>query len=171
MSDNISPAGGHGAGGDHPQRGFRIPISQDIAAGIFLMLVGLFFIWQSDDLPMGTLRAVGPGMLPRAVAIALLAGGAVLALMAFLDKNAAPTPVFTLRGPLFIIGGILLFAVLIRSVGLIVAGPASMIFASYASPETKIVETTIFSVVMTALCIGLFKYLLNLPIPVIANYW
>ena len=57
------------------QLGLSIPMRQEIAAGIFLMLIGLFFVWQSSDLPMGTLRAVGPGMLPRAVAVMLVVGG------------------------------------------------------------------------------------------------
>ncbi len=156
---------------DEMPMGIKIPMSQDVAAGIFLMLVGGFFVWQSNDLPMGTLRAVGPGMLPRAVALMLVAGGALLSLMGFLNRNGERMPLMTFRGPFFIIAGILLFAVLIRSVGLVAAGPASMIVASYASKDTRIVETAIFSVVMTAVCIFLFKYMLNLPIPVIANYW
>ncbi len=157
--------------GGKPPLGIVIPVSQDIAAGIFLMLVGAFFIWQSIGLPMGTLRAVGPGMLPRAVATMLLAGGAILALIGVISRNGERMPMLTIRGPFFIIAGILLFALLIRSVGLVAAGPLSMIVASYASKDTRIVETTIFSVVMTGACVLLFKYMLNLPIPVIANYW
>ena len=160
-----------GAGPGKGPIGLKIPCAQDIAAGIFLMLVGAFFVYQGRDLPMGSLRAVGPGMLPRAVALMLVVGGAILVLMAFLDKKAIPMPILSFRGPFFIILGILCFAVLIRSVGLVAAGPAAMIVASYASSETRIVETTIFSVVMTAVCIFLFKYLLNLPIPVVANWW
>jgi hypothetical protein len=159
-----------GAGGNTPA-GLKIPVGQDIAAGIFLMLVGAFFVWQGRDLPMGSLRAVGPGMLPRAVATMLVVGGLILVIIGFLDKKAPRLPILTYRGPFFIICGILLFAVLIRSVGLVAAGPAAMIVASYASTETRIVETAIFAVIMTGLCIFLFKYLLNLPIPVIANYW
>lgn len=158
-------------GGGSARLGIKIPAKQDVAAGIFLILIGGFFVWQSSDLPMGSLRAVGPGMLPRAVAMMLVIGGAILMLLGFMDKNNPRTPLLALRGPFFIIGGILIFAFLIRNVGLIAAGPASMIFASYASDETRIIETSIFSVVMTALCIFLFKYMLNLPIPVIANYW
>lgn len=151
--------------------GLTIPVGQDVAAGIFMMLVGGFFFYQGSDLPMGSLRAVGPGMLPRAVALMLVGGGLILVIMGLFDKNGARLPTFAYRGPFFIILGILSFAMLIRNVGLILAGPVAMIIASYASRETKIVETAIFSVIMTAFCIFLFKYLLNLPIPVIANYW
>ena len=101
----------------------------------------------------------------------IVVGGAILCLIGFLDKKAPRLPLFAFRGPFFIIAGILLFAVLVRSVGLIAAGPAAMIVASFASQETRIIETTIFAVIMTGVCIFLFKYMLNLPIPVIANYW
>lgn len=150
--------------------GVYFPINQDLAGGLFLVVTGLIFLWQGSDLPMGTLRSVGPGMMPLAVAIMLIAGGAMLAVMG-IGKDKTRLPFFSYRGVFFIIGGILIFGFLIRSVGLIAAGPLSMIFASYASRETRIVETTIFSVIMTAFCIFLFKYLLALPIPVVVNVW
>lgn len=161
--------------GDKPDTGaqpggLHIPINQDLAGGLFLIVTGLIFLWQGSDLPMGTLRAVGPGLLPRAVAVMLIAGGAMLAVMG-VGKDKERLPFFSYRGVFFIIGGILIFGFLIRTVGLIAAGPLSMIFASYASRETRIVETAVFSVVMTAFCIFLFKYLLALPIPVIVNVW
>jgi hypothetical protein len=159
------------AGGDQRPMGLTIPVAQDVAAGIFLMLVGGFFVYLGRDLPMGSLRAVGPGMLPRAVALMIVFGGAILVLMGLLDKKGPRLPTFSYRGPFFIILGILCFAFLIRTVGLVAAGPVAMIVASYASNETKIIETAIFSVIMTGLCVFLFKYMLNLPIPVIANYW
>lgn len=159
------------AGDEKRPAGLTIPVGQDVAAGLFMIFIGLFFLWQGSDLPMGTLRAVGPGLLPRAVSVMLIVGGGILIAMSWKDNYRIRLPMFSYRGMFFIIGGILVFGFLIRSVGLIAAGPLSMIFASYASVETKLWETALFSVIMTAFCIFLFKYLLGLPIPVIANYW
>ncbi|MGE3646022.1 MAG: tripartite tricarboxylate transporter TctB family protein [Beijerinckiaceae bacterium] len=150
--------------------GRHFNIAQDVAGGIFVILIGAFFVWQSSDLPMGSLRVVGPGMLPRAVAAMLIVGGLIL-LAKGLKGGTLRLPGFSWRSMFFIIGGILVFGLLIRTIGLLVAGPAAMIVSSYASTETRFKETAIFSVVMTAFCIFLFKYLLNLPIPVIVNYW
>ena len=72
------------------------------------------------------------------------------------------------RGLFFILGGIVLFGLCIRTLGLVVAGPVSMIFASFATNEVRPVEAVIFACVMTAFCILLFKYALGLPIPVVA---
>jgi hypothetical protein len=72
-----------------------------------------------------------------------------------------------LRGPFFIVAGILAFAVTIRLFGLVVAGPLAMVIGGYATPEVREKEIIIFAAVMTAFCVGLFRYILNLPIPII----
>ncbi|MFN3891056.1 MAG: tripartite tricarboxylate transporter TctB family protein [Beijerinckiaceae bacterium] len=142
-------------------------IPQDVGAGIFLILISLFFIWQAWSLPLGTLRAMGPGMLPMSIAVIMGVGGALLAILALVSGG----PVLTrphVRGLFFVLGGLILFGFTVRWLGLIVAGPLSMIFASFATEEVRPVEAVIFAVVMTAFCIGLFKYALGLPIPVVA---
>lgn len=147
------------------ERSYRL--SEDIAAGLFLFLIAMFFLWQANDLPMGTLRAMGPGMLPVSIATILGVGGLGLALAAFLKGG----PVLTtphVRGLFFILGGIILFGLLIRTMGLVVAGPVAMIFGSFATTEVRPVEAVIFAIIMTTFCILLFKYALGLPIPVVA---
>lgn len=145
--------------------GVRIP--QDLGAGVFLILISLFFVWQAWNLPLGSLRAMGPGMLPMSIAVIMGVGGALLALMALITGGPALTrPHF--RGIFFVLGGLVLFGLTVRTLGLVVAGPLSMIFASFGSEEVRPVEAVIFAVIMTAFCIGLFKYALGLPIPVVA---
>ena len=138
-----------------------------MGAGIFLVLIALFFIWEARGLPLGTLRAMGPGMLPTWLAIFMGVGGFILALTAFLKGGEAMTRPH-IRGLFFVLGGLILFGFTVRWLGLIVAGPLAMIFASFATDEVRPVEAVIFAVVMTAFCIGLFKYMLGLPIPVVA---
>lgn len=151
--------------GSTKPEGLRIP--QDVGAGLFLILIAAFFLWQAWDLPRGTLRAMGPGMLPISIAVIMGAGGLLLALMSLFKGGAVLTRPH-LRGLFFVLGGLVLFGMTVRSFGLVVAGPLSMIFASFATEEVRPVEATIFAVVMTAFCIGLFKYALGLPIPVVA---
>ncbi len=143
----------------------RVP--EDFAAGLFLVLIGAFFIWQAWKLPLGSLRAMGPGMLPTSIAVIMIAGGALLAAAAIVKGgNLLTRP--HVRGLFFVLGGIVLFGLTIRSFGLIVAGPLSMIFASFATDEVRPTEAVIFAAAMTAFCIFLFKFALGLPIPVVA---
>ena len=72
-----------------------------------------------------------------------------------------------LRGPFFVVAGILAFAITIRMFGLVIAGPLAMVIGGFATPEVREKEILIFAAVLTAFCVGLFRYLLNLPIPIL----
>ncbi len=142
-------------------------MTQDVIAGLFLILVSVFFLWHARGLPLGSLRAMGPGMLPTSIAWIMAAGGALLMVLSLIaGGNTMTRP--HVRGLFFILGGIFLFGVTIRWLGLVVAGPLAMFFASFATEEVRPTEAAIFAVVMTGFCILLFKYALGLPIPVVA---
>jgi hypothetical protein len=53
----------------------------------------------------------------------------------------------------------------VRTLGLAAAGPLTWIIAALADKESRLFETIVFAFLMTALCIGLFKIVLKLPIP------
>jgi Tripartite tricarboxylate transporter TctB family len=140
---------------------------QDVAAGLFLVFVAAIGLWQASSLPMGTLRAVGPGLLPMSLSVMLGALGVAIAGMGYLKPGQALER-WSLRGLLFVLGSIILFALTIRTLGLIVAGPLTMLVAGAADPQTNWKHTLIFSIILTGFCILLFKVALRLPIPVIA---
>ena len=64
------------------------------------------------------------------------------------------------------LGAIVVFAFTIRSLGLAIAGPLAVFIGAFASPEARVKEAAIFSVILTGACILLFKFFLRLPIPV-----
>ncbi|MDF2120015.1 tripartite tricarboxylate transporter TctB family protein [Roseiarcaceae bacterium H3SJ34-1] len=140
-------------------------VSQDLCGGLFLIAVAAFFYWKAFPLPLGSLRAMGPGMLPVTIAVLLAVGGIILVLLGLRDGTARQET-WHLRGPFFVLGGVIVFALLIRTAGLAIAGPASMIFASMGSDEFYWKESIIFSICMTIGCIFLFKTALQLPIPI-----
>ena len=56
-------------------------LTTDRVAGAALTLFGLFVIWESRTLPLGTLRNPGPAFLPIALALLLAGfGGVIVAL-------------------------------------------------------------------------------------------
>lgn len=139
---------------------------RDFLAGASLVALAAFALWAGAPLDAGTLRVLGPGMLPRAVAACV--GVAGLAIVAFsLVKGDAPLGRWPLRGPVFVSLAVLAFALTIRTAGLAVAGPLVVIVGGAASAESRPRELVVFALVMTALCIGLFRYALSLPIPVL----
>ena len=212
------------------RRGF-IRAPQNFFAGLALIAIAAFAIWATGDLSQGTLRAMGPAMLPRWLAIGvgtcglaltvfslfspgdplrlsdysavvtfavLLSVAAIAAkvinsafyggtqgsnaffytvivlfygtiLLMFIStlKNSTWLEARGLRGSFFVVAGILSFAITIRLFGLAVAGPLAMIIGGYATPEVREKEIIIFAAIMTAFCIGLFRYFLGLPIPIL----
>jgi len=138
---------------------------QEVAAGLFLIVVAAIGLWQGAELAAGSLNQMGPGMLPRALSVILVVLGGALALDGFLEKGAGLER-WHVRGPVFILGAAVVFGLLVRPVGLAIAGPVAVLLGAMADKGTKFVETLVFGVILTAFCVGLFKYALGLPIPV-----
>jgi putative tricarboxylic transport membrane protein len=57
------------------------------------------------------------------------------------------------------------FGLTVRPLGLVVAGPVAIVIAAFASDEVRWMEAIVLGAVMTAVCVGLFKFALGLPIP------
>jgi hypothetical protein len=148
-----------------PRRVFlRSP--RELLAGVSLVVLAGFALATTARLDAGTLRGLGPGMLPRTVALALGAVGIGLVALALL-KPGPPLGRWPLRGPVFVSLAVVAFALTIRSAGLAAAGPLVVMVSGAASPESRPRELVVFALVMTAFCVGLFRYALGLPIPVL----
>ncbi|HRK18322.1 MAG TPA: tripartite tricarboxylate transporter TctB family protein [Hyphomicrobiaceae bacterium] len=153
----------------------------DLAAGMFLLALAAVGYFGSLSLKFGTLSNIGPGLMPRSIAVLVGAFGVLLIVQSFFFHGSRLER-WSIRGPFFILGAIVLFALTIRgtaipidgkqvqvvpALGLLVAGPLAMIFSGFASNETKLKEIIPFALVLTALCYLMFKVVLRLPIPVL----
>ncbi|HLM41118.1 MAG TPA: tripartite tricarboxylate transporter TctB family protein [Microvirga sp.] len=157
--------------------GRRGPVQapQSLIGGFLLIALGALALYLTRDLDQGTLNAMGPAMLPRWLAVAVGLSGLALVAFAFAKQGDALER-WSLRGPVFVIGAILAFAVTIRpfsfaglatpGLGLLVAGPLAIILGGYATPEARLRDLIILALSLTPFCMVLFGDLLNLPIPV-----
>jgi putative tricarboxylic transport membrane protein len=143
----------------------RVHAPQDLVAGASLLAVSFFALWAASPLDAGRLSTPGPGLLPRVLAV-MLGGVGIWLVVLSLVRPGESLGRWPVRGPLFIALSVVAFAVTIRTPGLAVAGPASILVAGAASPETRWRELAVFAVAVTAGCIGLFRTLLHLPIPI-----
>ena len=136
----------------------QVLLRQDFAGGLVVIAVAAFAFWQGTDLTIGTLGSMGPGMLPLGLAVLLGMLGALLVLGAVLE-GGPPLDRWSIRGPVFVLGAVVAFGLAVRPLGLVVAGPLAIVIGAQASDEV------LFGGLMTAFCIGLFKFALGLPIP------
>ncbi len=139
---------------------------QDFAAGIFLLCIAAVGLFGSLSLKFGTLSGIGPGLMPRVVSILVALFGVLLIVNSFLWRGSTLER-WSIRGPLCILGSIVTFALTIRPLGMLVAGPLAVMISATADTDTRWKEIIIYAVLLTAVCYGLFKLMLRLPIPVL----
>jgi putative tricarboxylic transport membrane protein len=154
--------------------GFRFKVRgpRDFYGGLALIGLAILAIVTSGDLPGTHGFAFGPGTAPRLFAGLLAVAGALVALNGLL-ADGPPIESYAVRGPAWVILAILCFAGMIRGVslgpltvpplGLVPSTFAAFIVSIVGSTEMRWVESLIAAVVMTAFCVALFVYLLQLP--------
>ncbi|TGD97352.1 tripartite tricarboxylate transporter TctB family protein [Methylobacterium nonmethylotrophicum] len=167
------------AGSDRHARGpVRGPRS--LVGGLLLVGLAALALTLTRDLGQGTLRSMGPGMVPRALAIGLGLCGLVLVGIG-LVRRGHPLDRLPLRGPVVILLAITAFALTIRpfplgdvatpGLGLLGAGPLTVVVGGFASPEARLRENLALGLGLTAFAMLLFGDLLNLPIPMFPEAW
>ena len=156
MSESVSPS---------PKgRGFIFSIRspRDFWGGLVLIAVGILAIWASRDLPGQRGFAFGPGTAPRLFSGLLVGFSAVVALGGLI-MDGPRIEKYKVRGPVLVIFAILGFAAMIRPLGMVPASFVTFMVAILGSKEMRVLESFIAAAVMTAFCVLLFVYLLNLP--------
>lgn len=155
---------------------FKVRGPRDFYGGLALIGLAIIAIWASGDLPGQSGFAFGPGTAPRMFATLLAVIGAVVALTG-LFMDGPKIEKFAFRGPAYVVVAILLFALMIRGVGLDFIGiplrlpPLGLVPSTFVafmvsimgSSEMRWIESLIAAVAMTIFCVVLFVYLLALP--------
>jgi putative tricarboxylic transport membrane protein len=145
---------------------------RDFYGGLALIALAIIAIWTSGDLPGTHGFAFGPGTAPRLFAGLLAVVGALVALTG-LFFDGPPIERYAIRGPAWVLLAILAFAGMIRGInlgpltipplGLVPSTFAAFLVSIFGSTEMRWLESLIAAVVVTAFCVGLFVYLLQLP--------
>ena len=160
-------------GGGFP---FKIRGPRDFYGGLALIAIGLIALWAASNLQGATGAMFGAGTAPRMFATLLIIIGAVVMLTG-LFMDGPPIGDFAIRGPIYVVGAILLFALMMRGVGLEFIGipvrvpPFGLVLSTFVAfmvsimgtSEMRWLESLIAAAAMTAFCVGLFVYLLQLP--------
>jgi len=164
MSENVG-------GVPEPQsRGSFVRAPREFYGGLALVAIAAFALWASRDLPGSRGFAFGPGTAPRMFAVVLAMLGLAVVATGILTKGPGIDR-FYFRGPFFVTLSVVLFAWLVRPLGLVIASFLSIMAAAGATPEARLVETLVWGVVLTAFCCLLFPYALNLPMQMWPNSW
>lgn len=156
----------------------RIRGPRDFYGGLALVALAAFALWAGSDLPGMRGFSFGPGTAPRLFAWLLIIVGLAIAIGGLLT-DGPPLESYALRGPLYVIFAIVVFALTIRGyrfkffgtdvripeLGLVIATFCAFIISVAGGRQIRWVESVIAAAAMTGFCVVLFRYLLQLPFP------
>ena len=142
----------------------RIRSPKDFWSGLFFIAVAAGFIGLSHQYGAGTMHRMGPGLFPILVGVLLVGLGLIIALRAFVI-DGPPVPRFHARPIIVSLVAIALFGVALAHLGLVAAVAVLVAVGALASNESKPLEVAGLIVVLIAFSVGVFAWLLGLPIP------
>jgi hypothetical protein len=113
---------------------------------------------------------MGPGYMPRAIAIMLLAFGLWFSIRGIRRPFVGIAPV-RLQPLLAITGSVAVFALTATRFGLALSSFAAILIASLATREARPIETLLFALGLSAAAVLLFVKALALPVPIWPGAW
>ena len=143
----------------------RFEDRKDFLGGLLMLAFGLATVWQATSYNIGSLRRMGPGYFPLGLGVILGVTGVILMLTAKAPAIPAPRLAPEWRGWLCICAGIAAFVVLGHYGGLIPGTFAVVFISALGDRQNTVRSAAILGVVMTAACVLIFWWLLQVPFP------
>lgn len=138
---------------------------KDLYAGAIFIAIGAIAFAGAQQYEIGTASQMGPGYLPAAVGIILVALGALGVLNGI--RIAIPDPIESraLEPFILVVLSVVAFALLIDPAGLILAMLALVLIACFRRAISHPLEVLLTYVGLTSFSVALFSYGLNMQMP------
>ena len=145
-------------------------LSKDFLSGVMFIAFGLTALWFGRHLQMGTTVRMGPGFVPHMLAYIMLGLGFIIAVVA-LYSGGEQVEAPKWRPITMVTVGIIVFALLFETTGMFPSLVALVLIASAGGDEFKLTEVIGNIIVLTILCVLVFKVGLQMNISVINGVW
>lgn len=141
-------------------------LSKDFLSGLMFIGFGLIALYFGQKLALGTPVRMGPGWVPRMLSLILIGLGGLICVVALVAKGE---PVERIKWkPLTLVTvGIICFALLFESAGLLPALIVLVFISSLAGEEFKLMEVIGNTIVLAILCTVVFKVGLGMNIYIV----
>ncbi len=145
----------------------KIKSQRDFCAGLMFLAIGLGFALGATNYEFGVSARPGPGYFPLILGGLLAVLGSMVLFKALTLETEDGEPVGRLawKPLLTILGSVVLFGLLLPSLGLAVALPLLVFGASLAGDEFSLRDAALSAVLLTTLAWLLFIKGLNLTLP------
>ncbi|MBS0526730.1 MAG: tripartite tricarboxylate transporter TctB family protein [Proteobacteria bacterium] len=146
-------------------------LSKDFLSGLLFIGFGLAALYFGRHLAMGTAVRMGPGFVPHMLAFIMIGLGLIISIVAVVTNNGEMAEVPKWKPITLVTIGIFVFAALFERTGMFPALVALILIASAGGEEFKLTEVLGNIVVLTILCILVFKIGLSMNISIINGVW
>jgi hypothetical protein len=143
---------------------------KDFCAALIYLAVGLSAIYIGRELPMGTALKMGPAYFPAVLGWLLAFIGLISLIRSFVEKGA-PIPTFAWKPLLLITAATVVFGLLVRGAGLVVALPLFVMLTAYASVKFRWGPSLALAAAATVFCSIVFVKGLGVPLPLIGRWF
>ena len=144
--------------------------AKDFWTGLIYIFVGSAALIISWDYDMGTAVKMGPAYFPTILSVLLMVIGIISVLRSFL-KSGSPIGVIAWKGLVLIVASTLLFGMIVRGAGLIIALPLLVIVSASASARFNWKTTIAEAVGITVFSIIIFLKGLGVPLPILGSWF
>jgi putative tricarboxylic transport membrane protein len=143
---------------------------QDLWPGVIFTTAGLAAVLFGREYSMGTATKMGPGYFPTVLGVLLALLGLALVGRSCLHAGNRLSGV-AFRSVLFVLGATVLFGVLLRGAGMLVALAVLTVVSAYASREFEWGRAIVLALGLAGFSVLVFVKALGLPIPVVGAWF
>ena len=142
---------------------------KDLVAGLIYLTVGLAAIIIGLDYKMGTALQMGPAYFPSVLG-GVLAFIGLLSLIRSFVSEGEPLEAFAWKPLLTIVGAVVVFGLLVRGAGVLIALPLFVLMTARASVNFRWLPALLLAAGTTAFCALVFVKALGVPLPLIGRW-
>jgi hypothetical protein len=144
--------------------------TKDFWTGLIYIFFGSSAVLIASDYGIGTALKMGPAYFPTILGALLLLIGIISLVRSFIQPGS-PIGGFTFKGLLLVIASTLVFGLIVRGAGLVIALPALVIISAYASVDFRWGPSLALAAGLTVFCILVFLKGLGVPLPILGSWF
>jgi hypothetical protein len=144
--------------------------TKDFWTGLIYIFFGLTAVLIARDYGMGTALRMGPGYFPTVLGALLTLIGIISLVRSFIEPGS-PIGGFAVKGLLLVVGSTLVFGLIIREAGLVIALPVFVIISAYASVHFRWGPSLALAAGLTLFCVLVFLKGLGVPLPILGSWF
>ena len=143
---------------------------KDFWAGVIYTAIGLAAIVIGKDYGMGSATKMGPAYFPTVLGALLALIGAVSVVRSFL-RPGGPIGVFAYKGIVLVTVATVLFGLLVRGAGIVIAIFVLVLMSAYASVKFRWGPSIVLAFGLAVFCVLVFIKGLGIPLSMLGSWF